>query len=110
MNQRHVTDQQHVLADLARQGTANRRELSKAVGSGSAPAAQPVQIVSHVTCNVYSVQPVVLGNVATTPMQVGEPLEAFNLAEPVLGPGMLSAGTYALMFRCGDKNAFYATP
>jgi hypothetical protein len=110
MDKRHVTDQQQVLADLARQGADNRKETSMVVNAAASAAAWAVKIVSHVDHNVYSVQPVVLGEVGTLPLSVGAPAEAFNLAESFLGQGTLSAGTYGLMFRVGDKNAFYAVP
>jgi hypothetical protein len=110
MDKRHVTDQQQVLADLARQGADNRKETSMVVNAAASAAAWAVKIVSHVDHNVYSVQPVVLGEVGTLPLSVGAPTEAFNLAESFLGQGTLSPGTYALMFRVGDKNAFYAVP
>jgi hypothetical protein len=35
-------------------------------------------------------------------------MQAVNLAEPFLDEGTLSAGTYAIMSRVGDKNVFYA--
>jgi hypothetical protein len=110
MNERHVTDQQQVLADLARRGADNRKELSMAVGPAGSTEAQPVTIISHVGCNVYNVQPVVLGDMGALPVQIADPTRAFNLAEPFQGQGTLSAGTYALMFRFADKNAFYAVP
>lgn len=110
MNERYVTDQQQVLADLARQGGDNRKELSMAVGPASSTEAQPVTVISHVGCNVYNVQPVVLGEMGASPVQIAEPTRAFNLAESFQDQGTLAAGTYALMFCFGDKNAFYAMP
>jgi len=110
MNERHVTDQQHVLADLARRGADNRKELSLAVGPVVSAEARPVTVISHVGCNVYSVQPVVLAEMGTAPEPIGEPTEAFNLAESFQDEGVLSAGAHALMFHVGDKNAFYAVP
>jgi hypothetical protein len=110
MDERHVTDQQQVLADLARQGADNRKETSMVVSTAASTAAWAVKIISQVDYNVYSVQPVVLGAAGTLPLAVGAATEAFNLAEPFLSQGALSAGTYALMFRVGDKNAFYAVP
>lgn len=110
MHERHVTDQQQVLADLARRGADNRRELSMAVGPAVSTEAQPVTVIGHAGCNVYHVQPVLLGDMGTPPTPIGEPTEAFNLAEPFHDQGTLSAGAHALMFRLGDKNAFYAAP
>ncbi len=110
MHERHITDQRQVLADLARRGADNRREFSVAVGPAVSTETQPVTVIGHTGCNVYTVQPVLLGDIGTSPVPIGEPTEAFNLAEPFLDQGTLSAGVHALMFRLGDKNAFHATP
>lgn len=110
MDERHVTDRQQVLADLARRGADNRKEIALAVGPAVSAPAQPVRVISPVNGNLYSVEPVILGAVGASPEPMAEPTEAFNLAEPFQSPGALAAGTYALMFRLGDKNAFYAVP
>ncbi|MBN1359349.1 MAG: hypothetical protein JW993_02100 [Sedimentisphaerales bacterium] len=110
MHERHVTDQQQVLADLARAGGANRKQAALPINAAVTSEAQPVKIVSLVGYNVYSVQPVILGQIGTEPVPTAEATEAFNLAEPFQSSGTLTAGTYALMFRIADSNAFYAVP
>ncbi len=110
MNERHVTDQQRVLADLARQGADNRKATSITVGAALATEAQVVKIAGLVGGNVYSVQPVILGEMGTSPTEIGAPTEAFNLAESFQDEGTLAAGTYALMVHVVDKNVFYAAP
>jgi hypothetical protein len=110
MDKRHITDQQQVLADLTRRGADNRKETSMVVSAAVVEAAWAVKVVSHVDYNVYNVQPLVLSETGTLPVPVGESTEAFNLAESFLDQGTLAAGTYALMLRIGDKNAFYAVP
>ncbi len=110
MNERHITDRQQVLADLARRGQDNRKEIAQAVRTAAPGAAQAVKIIGHLAYNLYTVDPVTLGAPGTTPTQRAEPAEAFNLAEPFLEEGALASGTYVLMFRVGTKNAFYAKP
>jgi hypothetical protein len=107
---RHATDQAALLADLACQGFGNRQEVSLVAGAGSSTGAWAVKIKSHVAYNVYRVQAVILDEPGTVPQEFGNEMEAVNLAEPFLNVGALSAGTYALMFRVGNGNAFYAVP
>lgn len=110
MADRHVTDQQHVLADLARQSGHVRKEASILVSPGSLAGAWAVKIKSHVTDNVYNVRAVTIGQAGCIPVEVGQEIESFNLAESFVDEGALASGTYAVMFRVGDKNVFYATP
>ena len=107
-NDRYATDQQALLADLARQGSVNRREVSVVVGAGTSAGAWAVTIKSHMAYNVYSVRAVVIGDAGTIPLEIGEPMEAVNLAESFLTSGTLPAGAYAVMFRVGDRNVFTA--
>jgi hypothetical protein len=107
---RHSTDQAALLADLAQQGFGNRREVSAVVGAGSATSAWAVKIKSHTAYNAYRVQAVVIGDTGTIPLEFGDEMEAINLAESFLGSGTLAAGKYAILFRVGDRNVFYAAP
>jgi len=108
MDSRHVTDQQQVLADLARQGATNRKETAVVVSPGLSATPWPVKIKSHVSRNVYSVRAVIIGDTGSIPIEMGEQIEATNLAESYLSEGTLSTGTFAIMFRSGQKNVFYA--
>jgi hypothetical protein len=110
MTDTHVTDQQRLLADMAREGAANRQETSLLVSSGDRTTAWAVKIKSHVGYNVYKVGRVVLEDAGVSPTEFGEEVEATNLAESFLSQGMLSTGTYAVMCRVGEKNVFYAVP
>ncbi len=109
-NARHTTDQAALLADLAQQGFGNRRETSFVVGAGSLTGAWPITIKSRVSYNVYRVRAVIIGETGVIPLEIGSEMEAVNLAESFRADGALAAGTYALMFRTGEKNAFYAVP
>jgi len=110
MNERHVTDQTQLLADLAREGSQDRREASVVVSPGAGVTAWAVKVKSHVAYNVYKVRAVVVGDAGAIPPEMGEQMEATNLAESFLGQGSLPAGNYAVMCRVGDKNVFYAKP
>jgi len=110
MENRHITDQQQLLADLARQGATNRKETALLVSPGLSATPRPVKIKSHVSRNVYKVRAVVIGDTGSIPVEMGEQTEATNLAESYLSEGTLSAGTFAIMFRSGQKNVFSAVP
>ena len=110
MDNRYVTDQQQVLADMARTGAQNRQETPAVVCAGASSRSWAVKIKSHVDYNVYLVCAVVLADAGAPPVEFGEQVEAVNLAESFLSQGTLSAGTYAILHRLGEKNVFYAVP
>ena len=110
MDNRYVTDQQQVLADMARGGSQNRQETSAVVSSGGGAWIRAVRIKNHVNYNVYRVRAVALADAGALPAEFGEQMDAMNLAEPFLSQGTLAVGTYAILFRLGDKNVFYAQP
>ena len=110
MENRHTTDQQQVLADLARAGSEAKRETSTVVSPGARIPARVVVIKSHVAYNIYTVRAVVIGSPGELPLEIGEQMEAVNLAESFLSEGTLASGTYALTTRVGEKNVFYAAP
>ena len=110
MENRHITDEQQLLAGLAREGSENRRETSAVVSPGARVMAWAVKVKSHVAYNVYMVRAVVIEDMGAVPSEIGEQMEAINLAESFLAQGTLPAGTYAIMCGVGDKNVFYAAP
>jgi hypothetical protein len=110
MENRHTTDEQQLLAGLAREGSENRRETSAVISPGARVAGWAVKIKSHVAYNVYMVRAVVIESMGVIPSEIGEQMEAINLAESFLAQGTLAAGTYAIMCGVGDKNVFYAVP
>ncbi len=110
MENRHITDQQQVLADLAREAPRNRRETSAVITPGAGAGSWPVTVTSHVSHNVYRVRAVVLQGAGTVPTEIGEQMEAINLAESFLAEGTLTPGSHAIMCRMGERNAFYAVP
>jgi len=75
---------------------------------GARTGAWVIKVISLLSYNVYNVRAVQLGLPGTAPALMGAERQAVNVAEPFLQQGQLSAGTYAIMFRVGNKNAFYA--
>jgi hypothetical protein len=110
MENRHITDEQQLLTEMAREGSQSRRETSTVVSPGARIPARAVKIKSHVAYNVYSVRAIIIGDPGDTPSEIGEQIEAVNLAESFLSEGTLSPGTYAILTRVGEKNVFYAVP
>jgi hypothetical protein len=110
MDTRHITDRQQVLADMARGGPQNRQESSTIVSPGGGGSTWAIQVKSHVARNVYRVCVVTLGETGSPPVEVGEPMEAVNLAESFLTEGTLAAGTYAILHRLGEVNVFHVAP
>ncbi len=110
MDNRYTTDQQQVLADMARGGSSHRQETSALVTPGGGVSAWAVVVKSHVDRNVYMVRAVVVEDAGTMPSEFGESMEATNLAESYLAQGTLSSGTYAILLRLGERNVFYAKP
>ena len=110
MENRHLTDQQQLLAGLARENSEAKRETSTVVSPGARIPARIVKVTGHVAYNLYLVQAVVPQDAGTEPMEIGEQKEAINLAESFVSPGTLAPGVHALLTRVGEKNVFYAVP
>ena len=110
MTKRHITDRRHLLADLAREGQANRRETSLVVSAGDRTTACAAKIKSHAAYNVYKVRRVAIEDTGVSPTEFGEEVEAINLAESFLSQGTLSTGAHIVLCRAGEKHVFYATP
>jgi hypothetical protein len=110
MDSRTLTDQQQLLTELARTGSQNRQEPSVVISPGGRTTAWAIKVKSHVAFNTYNVRAVVLTIPGMIPAEIGEQMEATNLAESFLNEGTLAAGTYAIMSRVGESNVFYAVP
>jgi len=110
MDNRYVTDQQQVLADIARGGPQNRQEASTVISPGGGAQTWAVKVKSHVERNVYMVCAVTIGESGLLPIEFGEHMEATNLAESFLHEGTLAVGTHAILHRLGETNVFYAVP
>jgi hypothetical protein len=94
-----------------REGQGIPDETALVTATGAAPAAWTVEIVSNVEKNLYTVRQVKILSVGVTPVTVGgSETQAFNLAESFLAAGALAAGTYAVMWRVGDRNVINVEP
>ena len=107
-NRRNITDSQQVLEKLARGIPAETTEISAVTSPGARTTAWAVKVKGHYSYNVYNVRAVEIGGPGSLPTEIGEQMQAANLAESFLEEGQLSAGTYTVMSRVGSKNVFYA--
>lgn len=110
MNNGFGMDNQQILGRLARGGLPGMQEVSAVTSPGARANGWAIKIKSNSSDNIYNVITAVIGAAGTVPAEVGQQMQAINLAEPFSTEGTLAAGTFAVMFRVGDKNVFYAVP
>ncbi len=106
----NIVDGQQILERLARKNSEQIQEVSVVTSPGARTAAWAVKVKSNSSYNVYNVVAVVIGDAGSIPVEIGGQTQAVNLAESFQQQGTLSAGTYAVMFRVGDKNVFHVKP
>jgi hypothetical protein len=106
----NIVDSQQILERLARKGSEQIQEVSVVTSPGARTAAWAVKVKSNSSYNVYDVVAVVIGDAGSIPVEIGGQTQAVNLAESFQQQGTLSAGTYAVMSRVGDKNVFHVKP
>ena len=109
-NGRENTGSRELLKRLAREGTRAEREVSIVTSPGARESGWAVKVKSHSSYYVYNVIAVEIGDPGSLPVEIGQQMQAINLAESFLQEGSLPAGKYALILRVGDKNVFYAEP
>lgn len=86
-------------------------EHSIVAATGATAAAWTIKVVSLDSHNLYNVRQVLIGSAGSNPAVVGgSDTTAFNIAESFTATGSVAAGTYAVMWRVGGKNVFYAVP
>ena len=105
-----IINSRQVLERLAREGSQETREVSIVTSPGARESGWAVKVKSLNSYNVYNVIAVEIGDAGSVPVEIGQQMQAVNLAESFLQEGTLPAGTYAAMLRVGDKNVFYAEP
>lgn len=105
-NQPDTVESQQILEKLARKGSETTSEISVVTSPGARVAAWAVKVKSLSSYNVYNVRVVEIGAPGSSPVEIGGQMEAVNLAEPFDQTGQLSAGTYAIMSRVGEKYVF----
>jgi hypothetical protein len=109
-NCQESVDSRELLERLAREGSQETREVSIVTSPGARETGWAVKVKSHSSYNVYNVIAVEIGGGGSVPAEIGQQMQAVNLAESFLQEGTLASGTYAVMLRTGDKNVFYAEP
>lgn len=101
-------DSQQLLQRLARADARARPETSVVTSPGARAAAWAVKVKSNSSYNVYNVRAVEIGEAGSLPGEIGQEMQAVNLAESFLQQGTLPAGTYVVMSSIGEKNVFHA--
>lgn len=103
-----IASGQQELGRLGRSGSQVVSEAAIVTSPGARAEAWAVEVKSLSSHNVYNVCAVEIGDAGSLPIEIGNEIQAYNLAESFTATGSLSAGTYALMCRLGSKNIFYA--
>jgi hypothetical protein len=104
----NTIDSRQMLSRLARERAHKNSETAVVTSPGARVAAWAIRVISHNSYNVYNVRMLQMGPPGTLPAAMGQNMQATNMAEPFLQQGQLPDGSYAIMFRVGDKNVFYA--
>ena len=99
---------QQLLNRLSRQSSDINKEAFFVTSPGGRASAWVIKVISKYNYNVYNVRTVEVGEAGTTPVVMGDQIQAVNVAESFLNQGTLAANSYAIMFRVADKNVFYA--
>ncbi|MHC4116011.1 MAG: hypothetical protein ACYSWO_00745 [Planctomycetota bacterium] len=108
--QARTVNSRQLLERLSRQGSQGTDEIAVVMSPGTRTAAWAVKVKSNLSHNVYNVVAVIVSAPGLAPSEIGQQVKAVNLAESFTQQGTLSAGTFAVMSRVGDKNVFYAKP
>jgi hypothetical protein len=103
-----IADSRQILGRLARDDSQGTEDVSVVASPGARVSAWPVKVKGLSSYNVYNVRTVIIGEAGSIPAEIGGQMQAVNLAESFINEGQLPAGTYAVMFKVGDKNIFYA--
>jgi hypothetical protein len=109
-NAANIVNRQQELDRLSRAGSQGISEVAVVTSPGARAAAWAVKVMSNSSYNVYNVVAVVINDAGSEPTEIGQQIKAVNLAESFTQTGTLPAGTYAVMVRVGNKNAFYVKP
>lgn len=105
-----IDDGRQMLERLTRLGSQGTNEIAVVTSPGARTAAWAVKVKSNSSYNIYKVVTVIITAPGLAPSEIGQQVEAVNLAESFTQQGTLPAGTYAVMSRIGDKNVFYVKP
>ena len=109
-NTANIVNRQEVLDRLCRTGSPGISEIAVVTSPGARAAAWAIKVKSNSSYNVYNVIAVVINDAGSEPTEIGQQMQAINLAESFTQTGTLPAGTYAMMTRVGNKNVFHVKP
>jgi hypothetical protein len=105
----NITESEQALARLAR-GVMGGSEDTILRSSGATVNSMACIVEGVLLYNFYKVRAVVIGEAGSEPVEIGEQMQAVNLAESFLSAGQLASGIYVVIHRVGDKYVFYAKP
>jgi len=108
MTGENMLENEQTLKRFIRQSSGREHEISVVTSPGARASAWAVKVKSLFSYNVYNVCCVVIGQPGSLPVEIGQQMKAVNLAESFMQTGQLPAGTYAVMFKVGEKYVFYA--
>jgi len=108
-NQANIQNNQQELEKLGREGSLPIAEKSVIVSAGTGAASWPAKVKSLSSYNVYNVCLVEINEAGFVPSEIGQNMQAYNLAESFITTGSLAVGTYVMVAKVGEKNIFYAS-
>ena len=83
-NRINTIDQHQLLKRLHRNNSQETHETSVVTSPGGQATALAIKIKSLSSYNIYNVRAVSVGAAGSIPVEIGEEIEAFNVAERVL--------------------------
>ena len=104
----HITESSRLLERLARGGSQGPADISVVTSPGAKTSTWAAKVISNDSYNVYNVCIVEIRDAGSEPLEIGDEILAYNLAEFFTAQGQLAAGTYVVMSKVGSKNIFYA--
>ena len=107
-NQANIQNNQQELERLSRKGSLPIAEKSVLVSAGTGAGSWAGKVESLSSYNVYNVCLVEINEAGFVPSEIGQNMQAYNLAESFIATGTLAVGTYVVVAKVGEKNIFYA--
>ena len=107
-NQANIRNNQQELEKLGRKGSLPIVEKSLIVSAGTGAGSWPAKVKSLSSYNVYNVRLVEINEPGVIPPEIGQQMQAHNLAESFISTGSLAVGTYVVVTKVGENNIFYA--
>ena len=106
----NISNREQMLSRLSRQPSERTVDSTIITSPGASTQIWTVKVKSNSSYNIYNVINIKINEAGTEPTEIGQQVQAINLAESFDQQGSLSAGTYVVISRIGNKNVFYAEP